>query len=143
MSASVVINAADQGLAVSLKRSEHWNRMKAFGLVIPLLLFILITFMVPIVELLFNSVDNSIVPASLPKTTSMLTQWEPKNFGVARRGRVQGAERRAPSQQQPGSQQTRFPFQLRAVRHPWPVYQKPRANSAARAAGRPAPRKIA
>ena len=44
-------------------------------LIAPLLLFILITFVVPIGQMLFRSVENQIVSDVLPRTTKALRSW--------------------------------------------------------------------
>ena len=58
-------------LKVSLKKAYRREKLSAFLLVAPLLVFIVVTFLIPIVDMLMLSVDNSIVPESfqeLPKT---------------------------------------------------------------------------
>ena len=48
-------------LEVSLKKAERKNKIKAFLLVAPLLLFLLTAYIVPIGEMLFRSVDDKMV----------------------------------------------------------------------------------
>ena len=57
-------------LEVSLKKVERRNKFKAFLLVSPLLFFLLIVYISPIVGMLFNSVDDRMVTNMLPKTFS-------------------------------------------------------------------------
>ena len=45
-------------LEVSLKKVERRNKFKAFFLVAPLLFFLLIVYISPIIGILFNSVDD-------------------------------------------------------------------------------------
>ena len=55
-------------LEQSLKKAERINKIKAFLLVAPLLLFLLITYIFPIGEMLTRSVDDKMVTNMLPKT---------------------------------------------------------------------------
>jgi putative spermidine/putrescine transport system permease protein len=45
-------------LEVSLKKAERKNKLKAFLLVAPLLLFLIITYVFPIGDMLIRSVDD-------------------------------------------------------------------------------------
>ena len=65
-------------LRVSLARALRRQKMRALLLIAPLLLFITIAFVAPIVDMLFYSVDNSIVPNTLPQTTELLEEWDPE-----------------------------------------------------------------
>jgi len=71
------ITAAD---GVPLKRklaqAERRKRLVSFGLVAPLLCFIAITFILPIADMLFRSVENPIVSEILPKTATALQSWD-------------------------------------------------------------------
>ena len=80
-----VLSAADndfQGPGPSLKqklaRAERVNRLKSKALILPLLMFLLMTFIVPIAALLWRSVDNPEVIASLPRTVEAIEQWSGK-----------------------------------------------------------------
>ena len=55
-------------LEVSLKKAEKKNKIKAFLLVAPLLFFLIITYVFPIGDMLFRSVDDKMVTQMLPKT---------------------------------------------------------------------------
>ncbi|MEO1774178.1 MAG: ABC transporter permease [Pseudomonadota bacterium] len=59
-------------LKASLARALRQEKLRAFMLVAPLLLFIVITFVAPIVDMLLRSVDNEIVPDTVPRTVSVL-----------------------------------------------------------------------
>ena len=61
-----------------LARAERVNRLKAQALILPLVLFLLLVFLVPIVALLFKSVGNPEVVSSLPRTVAALQQWDGK-----------------------------------------------------------------
>lgn len=71
-----MLDAAGVPLKASLARAERRNRMKAFGLVLPLLAFILITFIYPIALMVFRGVDNPTVSSFLPETAEMLRAWD-------------------------------------------------------------------
>ncbi len=62
-----------KSLAIALRR----EKLRALMLIAPLLVFILITFILPIADMLFRSVENSIVPDTLPRTVVALQDWDP------------------------------------------------------------------
>jgi len=69
--------AADgRPLKVSLNRALRRQKLRALLLISPLLLFITITFIVPIGQMLFRSVENQIVSDVLPRTVIELSQWD-------------------------------------------------------------------
>jgi len=55
-------------LKVSLKKVERKNKIRAFLLVLPLLAFILVTFLVPIADMLTRSIDDRQINTVFPKT---------------------------------------------------------------------------
>ena len=61
-----------QSLAKALRR----NKLRALALIAPLLIFILITFIFPIGDMLYRSVENSIVERTLPGTVQALQDWD-------------------------------------------------------------------
>ncbi len=63
-------------LKVSLRRALRRNRLKAFLLVTPLLVFILFTFLIPILQMLWRSVDNPELGESIPQTLQLLAEWD-------------------------------------------------------------------
>ena len=63
-------------LEKSLKKAERRNKIKAFLLVVPLLLFLVITYISPIGELLTRSVDDKMVTNMLPKTFKAMEKWD-------------------------------------------------------------------
>ena len=63
-------------LKVSLARALRRKKLQALLLVAPLFLFIIITFFVPIVDMLFRSVENSIISEILPRSTALLKDWD-------------------------------------------------------------------
>ena len=70
----------DIPLKVKLRRTTRRNRIVAFGLVLPLLAFIVITFLVPILLMLFRSVDNPVVNGVFPETLAILENWDGKGL---------------------------------------------------------------
>ncbi|MFK7761942.1 MAG: ABC transporter permease [Roseobacter sp.] len=69
--------AADgRPLKVSLNRALRRQKLRALMLIAPLLLFVLVTFIAPIADMLFRSVENQIVSETLPRTTTELASWD-------------------------------------------------------------------
>lgn len=66
-----------QSLKAALARAERRNKIRAFMLVAPLLLFIGFAFLAPIVRMMYYSVDNPTVVEYFPKTVEALQQWDP------------------------------------------------------------------
>ena len=64
-------------LKSSLNRALRRQKIRALMLIAPLLLFILLTFIMPIGEMLFRSVENDIVPNTLPRTVVALQDYDP------------------------------------------------------------------
>ncbi|HUF87051.1 MAG TPA: ABC transporter permease [Thermohalobaculum sp.] len=64
-------------LKVSLARAMRRQKLRALMLVAPLFLFIVLTFIGPIADMLFRSVENSLVPDTLPRTVEALESWDP------------------------------------------------------------------
>tara|TARA_R110002096_G_scaffold2933_9_gene15006 strand:- start:3313 stop:4575 length:1263 start_codon:yes stop_codon:yes gene_type:complete len=63
-------------LKSSLARSLRRQKIRALLLIAPLLLFVLLTFIAPIADMLFRSVENSIVKDTLPETVQQLKSWD-------------------------------------------------------------------
>ena len=79
----VNISTADQilttdgiPLKISLKKTERKNKIRAFLLVFPLLLFIIVTFIVPIGDMLTRSVDDSLINEVYGKTFEEYIKWD-------------------------------------------------------------------
>lgn len=66
-------------LKKQIARALFKQKMRALLLIAPLLIFILITFVIPITDMLLRSIDNSIVSETLPQTTTSLEAWDPKS----------------------------------------------------------------
>jgi putative spermidine/putrescine transport system permease protein len=69
-----VLAADGTPLAASLSRSLRRQKLRALLLIAPLLLFILVTFVFPIGDMLFRSVQNHIVEDTLPRTVAVLAE---------------------------------------------------------------------
>lgn len=69
-------------LKAALRKALRREKLRALMLIAPLLIFVLITFVAPIVDMLFRSVENGIVADTLPKTVVVLSEWDP-NSGEA------------------------------------------------------------
>ena len=67
-------------LKVSLRRAERINKFRAFALVLPLTLFIVITFVIPIIAMLTRSVDDKQINTVFPKTFELYKQWDRKEL---------------------------------------------------------------
>ncbi|UOK39236.1 ABC transporter permease [Pseudomonas palleroniana] len=59
-----------------LARAERLNRWKAQALIAPLVLFLLLVFLVPIIALLYKSVGNEEVVGGLPRTVVAVKAWD-------------------------------------------------------------------
>lgn len=64
-------------LKVSFGRALRRSRLKALGLVLPLFAFLAVTFLVPIGDMLFRSVENQLVGRVLHRTVAALEDWDP------------------------------------------------------------------
>ena len=62
-----------------LKRAERGRQFKALALVLPLLLFLLFTFVGPLAGMLWRSVDDWEVRQVLPHTVAALADWDGKD----------------------------------------------------------------
>jgi len=71
-----VLAADGTPLKASLARSLRVQKLRALGLIAPLPIFILVTFIAPIADMLFRSVENQIVSETLPRTVQELERWD-------------------------------------------------------------------
>ena len=74
---SVLRTADGVPLKRSLRRATSRRRVRTFMLVLPILAFLSVTFVMPVVDMLFRSVDNQIVSSVLPRTTIAIQSWDP------------------------------------------------------------------
>jgi len=63
-------------LKVSLMRTNRRNQIRAFLLVAPLLVFLVVAFIMPILDMLQRSVDNPEVETQLSRTVAALEGWD-------------------------------------------------------------------
>ncbi|MGD9744604.1 MAG: ABC transporter permease [Dongiaceae bacterium] len=63
-------------LKIKLQRAERARKLKAIALVLPLFLFIVITFAVPIGVMLFNAIYDPSIARLMPKTSAVLAEWD-------------------------------------------------------------------
>ena len=80
MSTEQILSSDGLPLEVSLKKAERKNKLKALFLVGPLFLFLLITYVFPIGDMLFRSVDDRMITKMLPNTFTALEKWEGKEL---------------------------------------------------------------
>lgn len=80
----MAVITVDDGLAIAsdrtslktkLRRAERVNRIRSFSLVLPLLVFVLAVFVLPIALMLMRAVENTEVRDTLPKTVAALEGW--------------------------------------------------------------------
>lgn len=75
LSAGPVLAADGTPLKKSLNRALRMQKLRALMLIAPLLIFVLVTFIAPIFDMLFRSVENQIVSETLPRTVVALRDW--------------------------------------------------------------------
>ena len=61
MSTEKILSSDGIPLEISLKKAERKNKLKALMLVGPLFLFLIITYVFPIGDMLFRSVDDRMI----------------------------------------------------------------------------------
>ncbi|WP_299350850.1 ABC transporter permease [uncultured Shimia sp.] len=71
-----VLAADGTPLKQSLARSLRNQKMRALALIGPLLIFVLISFVIPIGSMLFRSVENGMVEQTIPLTVEALKDWD-------------------------------------------------------------------
>ncbi|CAO3360352.1 ABC transporter permease [Azospirillum sp. 11R-A] len=69
------VAGADVPLKRRLKRAERARQFRALGLVLPLLAFLLFTFVVPLAGMIWKSADDWEVPQVMPQTVAALEHW--------------------------------------------------------------------
>ena len=72
-----MVTADGVPLKVSLRKAMRRKRNTALLLATPLFAFLLITFIMPIGDMLFRSIDNTVVPEYLPRTVVAIEEWNP------------------------------------------------------------------
>ena len=74
--AEQMLAADGRPLKASLNRALRRQKLRALMLIAPLLLFILLTFIIPIGQMLFRSVENQIVGDTIPRTVTAIADWD-------------------------------------------------------------------
>ncbi len=74
-----VLAADGTPLKRSLNRALRMQKLRALALIAPLLIFVLVTFISPIIQMLWRSVENEIVAETLPLTVEALKDWDEKS----------------------------------------------------------------
>ena len=77
-----VLAADGTPLKRSLARALRAEKLRALALIAPLLIFVLVSFIAPIADMLFRSVENQLVGDTLPRTVQALEGWD-HNSGEA------------------------------------------------------------
>ena len=67
-------------LKAQLRRAERMKKLKYGALIVPLVVFLLFTFVWPITALLKRSVDNPEIIAAFPATSELLRDWDGHNL---------------------------------------------------------------
>ena len=78
MTDDVMRTADGTPLKVKLRQAERREVTRAFMLIAPLFLFIVISFLIPIVVMLKNAFYDPDIVNNLPQTTELLRQWDGK-----------------------------------------------------------------
>src|SRR5271170_4800791 len=78
MQSAAVMQGAirEPSLKTQLRRAERRRRMTAFALVLPLILFLLFTFGIPIATMLWRAVYDPQIDQIMPRTTLALAHWD-------------------------------------------------------------------
>ena len=81
ISSRTVPMVADAGrLRRQLASAERLGKLKAFGLLLPLLVFMLLSFVWPIALLLKNAVHDTSISQNLPRTMAALRDWDGRDL---------------------------------------------------------------
>jgi len=77
MTDSELVLAADgTPLKKKLAQALFVSRARAFGLVLPLLIFIVASFIIPILSLMVQGVKNDTYSSSMPASTAIMAEWD-------------------------------------------------------------------
>lgn len=76
-SAGPLVAADGTPLKKKLRQALFRSRVRAFGLVVPLLILIVLAFLVPILMFLSRAVVNDTFSSNMLNVTPLLTQWDP------------------------------------------------------------------
>jgi len=76
----LLTTADGRPLKAALAQAERTKRIKAVLLVMPLFIFIFMTFLYPIGLMLFRSVENPLIAENMPRTVAVLENWDGKEL---------------------------------------------------------------
>ncbi len=62
-------------LTQRLRKAERRGQLRAYALIAPLFIFVLLSFLLPLGTVLFNSFHDPVVPKGLPRTVQALAEW--------------------------------------------------------------------
>ena len=91
-SGGAMLAADGTPLKASLAKSLRAQKLRALALIAPLLIFIMVTFIAPIADMLFRSVENDIVSQTLPRTVVELDRWDGEGVPDEQTFRALGAD---------------------------------------------------
>ena len=77
----LILASDGRALKASIARSLFRRKVRALLLIAPLLIFVLLSFIFPIADMLFRSVENQIVGDVLPRTVAILDNQD-SNYGT-------------------------------------------------------------
>ena len=77
-----VLAADGTPLKQSLAKALRREKLRALALIAPLLFFVVLTFIIPILSMLLRSVDNQIVPDTIPGTVAAIQSWDAETDAV-------------------------------------------------------------
>jgi len=72
-----ITDSEGRTLKAKLAQAERANKIKTFSLVVPLLAFILVTFVFPIILMAYRSIDDPVAVRAIPQTLALLENWSP------------------------------------------------------------------
>ena len=67
-------------LKIRLERAERMRKVRAIALILPLLVFLLVTFAIPIAAVLLRSFENPELGKVLPQTSARMLAWDGESF---------------------------------------------------------------
>lgn len=71
---------ADTTLKAKLRRANRMRKVWALALILPMFLFLMVSFVIPIISLLTLSVEDREVSSALPRTAEAFQDWDGEGF---------------------------------------------------------------
>ncbi len=69
-------------LKTKLRKKAFSSHLKAYALILPFGVFLLVFFLIPIAGMLHKSVDNPLLLENFPETSQLLKQWDPSRESI-------------------------------------------------------------